>query len=181
MTVANSFCWKRLIRRFGDALVCLLGLPLMLWAMGAFWYDLPLPAVGRQIAAVVLFLTLGFLWFPKKAKRRLIAAGIFVIVLGWWFTLSPSNDRDWQTDVSKTARAEIRGDEVTLPLELKTIGHRSLRSDPRGQAEPEIVERYFTGASRAARAFAQFRMTVAGTSFWLDSSTNRCLPSGAIS
>lgn len=102
------------MRRFGDVLLCTLGLPFTLWAVGAFWYDLPVPALGRQIAAILLFLLLGFLWFPKNRKRRLAAAGLFVLVTGWWFTLSPRNDRQWQPDVARTAHAEIHGDKVTL-------------------------------------------------------------------
>ena len=43
-----------------------------------------------------------------------IYLGGFVAVLAWWLTLSPSNDRDWQTDVDRTAWAEIAGDAVTI-------------------------------------------------------------------
>jgi uncharacterized protein DUF4105 len=42
-----------------------------------------------------------------------LAAG-FVVVLTWWLTLRPSNDRAWQPDVARTAWAEIDGDRVTL-------------------------------------------------------------------
>ena len=38
----------------------------------------------------------------------------FILVLAWWRTLKPENDRDWQPDVAQLARAEVDGDEVTL-------------------------------------------------------------------
>ena len=40
--------------------------------------------------------------------------GAFAVVLSWWLTLKPSNDRAWQPDVAQTAWAEINGDEVTV-------------------------------------------------------------------
>jgi hypothetical protein len=36
------------------------------------------------------------------------------LVLGWWLTLKPSNNRPWPPDVAQTAWAEINGDEVTI-------------------------------------------------------------------
>ena len=38
------------------------------------------------------------------SKRRWLAAiaftGVFAILLGWWISLAPSNDRDWQQEVA---------------------------------------------------------------------------------
>ena len=38
----------------------------------------------------------------------------FALVLAWWFTLQPSNDRDWQPDVAVLAYADIVGNEVMV-------------------------------------------------------------------
>jgi hypothetical protein len=35
-------------------------------------------------------------------------------VLAWWFTLQPSNGRDWQPDVAVLPYAEINGNQITL-------------------------------------------------------------------
>jgi hypothetical protein len=43
-----------------------------------------------------------------------IIFGAFAIVVSWWLTLKPSNDRPWQPDVAQTAWAEINGDEITI-------------------------------------------------------------------
>jgi hypothetical protein len=43
----------------------------------------------------------------------LTAAG-FVLVLAWWLTLQPSNDRDWQPDLAVLAYADLEGNKVTL-------------------------------------------------------------------
>ncbi|MES2438038.1 MAG: DUF4105 domain-containing protein [Verrucomicrobiota bacterium] len=46
-------------------------------------------------------------------KLAAVLAG-FATIAAWWFTLSPSNDRQWLGDVAKTASAEIAGDRITL-------------------------------------------------------------------
>ncbi len=45
-----------------------------------------------------------------------IAVGLvgFGVVLIWWLSLTPSNDRNWQPDVAQTPWAEIEGDRVTV-------------------------------------------------------------------
>lgn len=83
------------------------------WAFGALLYDFP---VGKTVAgwlfAAAVAAIIIFLRGSGKKLGGVFAA--FVLVLGWWFTLKPGNDRNWQPDVSKTAWAEINGDEVTL-------------------------------------------------------------------
>ena len=48
--------------------------------------------------------------------RKALACGFacFAVVLFWWLSLRPSNQRDWQPDVKETAWAEIAGDRVTI-------------------------------------------------------------------
>lgn len=86
-----------------------------LWSIGAVYYDFPWSS-ARTIAALVLaagyaaaLILLGSRW--RKLGGMAIA---FAIVLGWWLTLQPRNDRTWQPDVDRTAWAEIKGDEVIL-------------------------------------------------------------------
>ena len=43
-----------------------------------------------------------------------IVFGAFAVVVLWWLTLKPSNDRPWQPDVAQTAWAEINGDQITI-------------------------------------------------------------------
>ena len=49
-----------------------------------------------------------------RSRKMALLAGGFVIVLGWWLTLRPSNNRPWQPDVAETPWAEVDGDRVTL-------------------------------------------------------------------
>jgi hypothetical protein len=40
--------------------------------------------------------------------------GSFLLVLGWWLWLPPSNHRDWQPDLALLPYAEIKGNQVTI-------------------------------------------------------------------
>lgn len=81
------------------------------WSFGALWYDGP-GAVLTVIAALAL---VAGLVFAKQWRAKL---GIFALwffgILGWWLTLKPVNEADWQPDVARLARAEVDGDTVTL-------------------------------------------------------------------
>ncbi len=72
--------------------------------------DLPFSWL-RILAAVVYAVVVGFLLF----KRRLLGGLLcFLVVLAWWATLRPSDDKQWGADQSRTAWADIHGSEVTI-------------------------------------------------------------------
>lgn len=72
------------------------------WVRAALALLVPLGA----LAAVVLVRP--FRWVPVGI------ATAFVMVLGAWLSIAPSQDRDWQADVAVLPFAEIRGDRVTV-------------------------------------------------------------------
>jgi len=49
---------------------------------------------------------------------------MFVAIVVWWRGIEPSNDRDWQADVARLARAEIEGDIVTI-RNIRNFDYRS--------------------------------------------------------
>ena len=53
------------------------------------------------------------LW--TRWRRRILGgyAVLFAIVLGWWLSIAPSNDREWQADAAELAYFTIEGDRVT--------------------------------------------------------------------
>jgi hypothetical protein len=86
------------------------------WGSAALWFDGPAsrPLAGLLASAFVLA-TLALLILLRPRRRAYSAFLIlFAVLLGWWLSLSPSNDRDWQTDVARLAHAEIQGDRVTV-------------------------------------------------------------------
>lgn len=84
-----------------------------LWSATALWFDFPVRPHGAALGFAMVLAVL--LFVCRRASAR--AAAWFLaslVVLIWWLTLQPGNDRAWQPDVDRTAWAEIHGDEITL-------------------------------------------------------------------
>jgi hypothetical protein len=97
------------------------------WSSAALWFDGPAsrPVAGLLAAGFALgaFALLGAV---RPWRRGLAAYGaLFAIVLGWWLSLAPSNDRDWQPDVANPATATIDGDRLTI-RNLRNFDYRSV-------------------------------------------------------
>jgi hypothetical protein len=85
-----------------------------------FWGALALHYAGPRSAALALPIiwtlgTLGILVLVKPLGRRMgVFAAAMVVLFGWWSTIRPSNDRQWQPDVARPPHAQLEGDELTI-------------------------------------------------------------------
>jgi hypothetical protein len=108
--------WRRVVGVLERAFAFLLALCLTAWAVAALYFDLLSGTSLRTVAAsgygIAMLGTL--LAFRGRGKGIAICLAGFALVLAWWLTLKPSNDRNWQPDVAQTAWAEIDGDHVTI-------------------------------------------------------------------
>ena len=88
---------------------------LTLWAVAALYFDARVSWLRLPLAAIY---GLGMLAVLTWVRPRRLAAGIcaggFVLVLAWWLSLKPSNERDWQPDVAVLPYADIAGNQVTI-------------------------------------------------------------------
>lgn len=94
-----------------------------LWAFGALHFDFPF---WRSFVAIV-FLTamIAAVSRVRGVWKKLAATGIgFILVLVWWLTQQPRNDRAWQPDVAQLPSAEINGDVVTLH-NIRNVDYRT--------------------------------------------------------
>ncbi|WP_374313346.1 DUF4105 domain-containing protein [Dongia sp.] len=84
------------------------------WAIAALYIDLP--ASWSTAAAVSYAALLVCTLFACRSPllRMSVWLASFAVVLIWWLSLSPSNSRQWQMDVDRTAWADISGDIVTI-------------------------------------------------------------------
>ncbi len=103
-----------MLRASGWLLTALLVLLVCAWTLGALWYDLPLPALPRKIAAISATTLLLWLWFGRCKHGRIAALTALAMILAWWFSLKPSNERPWIPEVAQVGWADIQGDVVTL-------------------------------------------------------------------
>ena len=86
------------------------------WCAGALYYSPILPEAWRAIAAggYAALTVLAFLFLPGRGRTL---AGFFVafaVLVGLFFRIPASNDRDWKPEVAVTPYAEIKGDLVTI-------------------------------------------------------------------
>jgi hypothetical protein len=93
---------------------CAMAALLSLWASAALWLDGP-ARVAPLLAALFLFAT-GLLLVRVRPWPRAFAgwALLFALVLGWWLSLAPSNDRDWLADVEYAPTGFIDGDTLVM-------------------------------------------------------------------
>src|SRR5437763_822088 len=86
-----------------------------LWATAALYYDFRVSWLRVPSAAAYPLLVL-CVWIRLRGRWRKLAltAVAFAVVLAWWLTLKPSNNRDWQPDVAVLASADVNGNQVTV-------------------------------------------------------------------
>jgi hypothetical protein len=93
-------------------LVCLIA---TVWAAGALYFDLPIRSLREPLAIIYGGAMLATLILVRRRWRGMtIVAVCFAVVLAWWFTLQPRQDRDWKPEVAVLGYAVIDGERVTI-------------------------------------------------------------------
>lgn len=109
--------WLRwILKALGTGLFTLVLVGMMGWTILAVYFA---GVDGHNprtfLASLLAILLLAFLIFMRPFRRSVLACFcLFVIVLVWFFSLQPSNDRDWATDVAMIPTARIVGNLVTI-------------------------------------------------------------------
>lgn len=107
---------RRCLRVFRLIVVGCVVIGITAWGTLAICYA-GLPGTNPRYVAAAVFAAASvavLLWFRPRRYRLLAFGAMFVLALAWFFTRTPSNDRDWATDVSELAWAQIEGDNVTV-------------------------------------------------------------------
>src|SRR5690349_20808212 len=91
-TAGRAPFFLRALKGLGWFVAWLIALGCSAWAFGALHFDFPiLPRVCAWLFALAL---LAIIVFVRGAWRKLGLTFLgFALVLGWWSTLKPSNDR----------------------------------------------------------------------------------------
>jgi hypothetical protein len=87
-----------------------------IWAVGALYYSPILPERWRAFAAATyaVITVLAFLFLARRGRTAIVAVIAFAVLVGWFFRVPASNDRDWQPEVANLPYARITGDMITI-------------------------------------------------------------------
>ena len=87
-----------------------------LWACLALYFTMP-GSQWLKILLLILFslcLPGAFLLSHSFLRGILICVGIFAIILIWWQTIEPTNDKDWAVEVAKISHGTIEDETLTM-------------------------------------------------------------------
>ncbi len=106
---------KRFVRVLGRFFLRFCLLAIAGWATVAIFYS-NLPVFIRLwcalFFAIVSLLALVGKYSTRRTRLGFLA--VFALVLSWWLSMSPSNNRNWQPDLTTLSHADIAGDKVTI-------------------------------------------------------------------
>ena len=102
------------LRVLGLAVLGCALLLLTLWAAAALYFDVRAPWLRVPLAAIYGLGMLAVWVWVRRPWKLAVTAVAFTLVLTWWLSLRPSNDRDWLPDHAVLPWAEISGNRATL-------------------------------------------------------------------
>jgi hypothetical protein len=110
--------FRRLAGWLGLVLLSIAVVMIGVWCSLAVWFRCVVSEPVRSaLAGAILVLaavTMGVLATSWRWLAVAIYATVFVLILVWWSTVLPSNDRDWQPDVARNVTATIDGDHLVV-------------------------------------------------------------------
>src|SRR5499426_1369442 len=129
---------RRLARALLIVLISLAMLAATAWGTLAIYYsDLPGIELRRNLATAFSFLAAAMLgWYlfaANRGKVLIVFWGPFLLLVIWWSTISPRQDRDWAPEYAKPAYATINGDLITIH-NIRNFDYRT---------ETDFVPRYY--------------------------------------
>lgn len=118
-----------LVRFIGLLFLAVLLMAITVWEVLALYFAGPQQETMRfLLTALPVMVTLPALialcFRGRRWQAVLACAVVFAVVLVWWGTIKPSNDREWQTYVAVLPYATVEGDVVTLH-NIRNFSYRS--------------------------------------------------------
>ena len=109
---------RRVSRWVGLALLATIILSTGVWCSLALWFRCGAGKLGSGLigATMIAFAVIAGGALATRWRWQILAAyaGIVLLVLLWWSSLTPTNDRHWAPDVARTATGRIEGDRLVV-------------------------------------------------------------------
>ena len=119
---------RRISAAIGLILLALFTIASGAWGALALLYSSPLSETARIVLAAIFGIVASVAAIALAVRRwRWRALAVYLVAVlrcCWFFSLEPSNDRDWQADVAVLPYATIEGDLVTMH-NIRNFDYRS--------------------------------------------------------
>lgn len=119
LATARAVTRGRVLRGLGRSGLVLACLAVGAWGALALWFQFPGGTVARGV--VILLWCIAGVWalracFACRRRWRSLAvfAAALALLLGWWATIQPRQDRQWADDVAQPLHARIEGGRLLL-------------------------------------------------------------------
>ena len=123
----------------------LLRLLLLTWTTLAIYFsNMPWPAVRLALAVTFAVFAAWAFWLSRRRRMRVAAYALVLGVIGWWFIITPSHDRNWRPEVAVMPRAFIDRDHVRL-TGVRNFDYRSRDDFTVHYVEREVDLSHLTG------------------------------------
>src|SRR5262252_7794025 len=118
---------------------------LIVWATLAIYYS-NLPSAGLRVALATFFAVLAtwLPWLSRDRRAPVVFIVLFLGVVAWWLSISPSPDRPWRPEVAVMPRATIDGDRVRI-TGVRNFEYRSLDDFTARYEEREVQLSHLSG------------------------------------
>jgi len=117
---------------------------LSVWATLAIHFsNLPTAWLRSALAIAFAAFAIWALWLSRP-RRTILFAVLFLGVVGWWVSISPSHDRNWRPEVAVMPRATIDGDRVRI-TGVRNFDYRSRDDFTVRYEEREVLLSHLTG------------------------------------
>ena len=89
-------------------------------------------------------LAIWLLWLSRDRRAHVIFLVLFLGVVAWWLSISPSHDRPWRPEVAVMPRATIDGDRVRI-TGVRNFEYRSVNDFTVRYEQREVQLSHLTG------------------------------------
>jgi len=112
--------------------------------LAIYYSNLPSAALRVALAMSFAVLATWLLWLSRDRRASVVFVVLFLGVVAWWLTISPSHDRSWRPDVAVMPRATINGNRVHI-TGVRNFEYRSLNDFTVRWEEREVQLSHLTG------------------------------------
>ena len=118
---------------------------LVAWATLAIYYsNLPWPSLRLGLALAFAAFAMWALWLSRQRRMSVAFIVLFLGVVVWWISISPSHHRPWRPEVAVMPRAMIDGDRVRI-TGVRNFDYRSRNDFTVRYEEREVRLSHLTG------------------------------------